>query len=335
VAKLLLKHRANPDQIDSRGWGALLTTIVLHDDIQMVQMILRYRANPNSADAEGRTAVSWCVEKGQLALCEALLEYGANPDLESRGGLTPLMRAMTGGKIDFVDLLFKFRADANLETSFGLTPLCAAVQSQDLEMVAHLLQKTGKKCNLDLVTKRKGVGAIHIAVSNRSLGMVNLLLDAGACPSLPELEFGDSPAIRAATTGQVDVLKSLVQHGANLNYENHSGATALMKSLELADTNVAVFLLIEAKCDPDFGTINPLEIACRIGNEELALLLLDGGANPRLCIVEGADGGGRNLLQASLDLGWKKVSTKVCQYFSTVASKQPNTAKNGLWTTIK
>jgi hypothetical protein len=85
VAKLLLKHKANPDQVDSRGWSPLLTAVIINGNIKLVQIMLQHRANPNLGDAEGKTAVAWCVEKGQLDLCKILLEYGANPDKESRG----------------------------------------------------------------------------------------------------------------------------------------------------------------------------------------------------------------------------------------------------------
>jgi ankyrin repeat protein len=247
------------------------------------------------------------------------------------GGQTPLMRAMTEKKTDFIDLLLKFRVDINHENSFGLTPLCATIQNRNFEMVKYIVKKARSKCDLDLVTPKKGLGAIHFAISNDCIKTVLFLLRAGACPSLPEKEFGNSPAILAVEHKQIDVLKQLVAHGANLNYENYSGHTALTRALMLALHDFVVFLLLEGGADPNFGTIfNPLEICCKTMDENMALLLLKYGANPRLCIVEGINGGGQNLLQTSIDLGWVEVQKFVIHYFSNVI----NQTKNGLWTTV-
>jgi hypothetical protein len=104
-----------------------------------------------------------------------------------------------------------------------------------------------------------------------------------------------------------------------------------MRALILALHDFVVFLLLEGGADPNFGTIcNPLEICCKTMDESMALLLLKNGANPRLCIVEGINGGGQNLLQTSIDLGWVEVEKFVVQYFSNVI----NQTKNGLWTTV-
>jgi len=204
-------------------------------------------------------------------------------------------------------------------------------------MTNFIIERAGAKCDINVVSKRRGVGAIHLAVTCRAPEIVQLLLDSGACPSIPETEFGNSPAILAVLTSQLDVLKQIVKFGAELNYENYAGMTVLMTALELADREVIFFLLSEAKCDPNFGTIrSPLEICCTTKEEEMAILLLNYGADARLCVVEGAGGGGINLLQASIKFGWEEVQAKVCDYFSSlVEGRQLGAGQNGLWMTIK
>ena len=56
-------------------------------------------------------------------------------------------------------------------------------------------------------------------------------------------EFDQTPLIIAASSGKVDVVKSLVQHGANVEAKDQEGATALHVAIEKARWSVVSFLL--------------------------------------------------------------------------------------------
>lgn len=56
-------------------------------------------------------------------------------------------------------------------------------------------------------------------------------------------EFDQTPLMLAASSGKVDVVKSLVQHGANVEAKDREGATALHVAIERARWPVVSFLL--------------------------------------------------------------------------------------------
>lgn len=58
-------------------------------------------------------------------------------------------------------------------------------------------------------------------------------------------EFDQTPLIVAASSGKVDVVKSLVQHGANVEARDQEGATALHVAIGKARWSVVSFLLLQ------------------------------------------------------------------------------------------
>ena len=58
-------------------------------------------------------------------------------------------------------------------------------------------------------------------------------------------EFDQTPLILAASSGKVDVVKSLVQHGANVEAKDQEGATALHVAIGKARWSVVSFLLLQ------------------------------------------------------------------------------------------
>lgn len=78
-----------------------LCTAATHGDMQQLQESLeslrRQGINPNSRDAQGRTALMYAAEAGQLQCLERLLFWDADPKLEGPHKETPGSLAASGG----------------------------------------------------------------------------------------------------------------------------------------------------------------------------------------------------------------------------------------------
>ena len=100
--------------------------------------------------------------------------------------------------------------------------------------------------------------ALSLAIQGGHIPVIQALLDAGADPNLPD-ETDDglaagSPLMQAASTffatNRGDMVRLLIQRGANLNQQDAEGQTALMHALEYSDIDV-IETLIKAGADID------------------------------------------------------------------------------------
>ncbi len=111
-------------------------------------------------------------------------------------------------------------------TVVGATPLRDAVVSQNRARVGQLLAQGADPNQHD----EAGFTPLHWAIRDPQLPMVELLLDAGADPTLataPPEETGYSPLHFAAFEGNAAIVQLLLDQGANINRRSKLGDTPL------------------------------------------------------------------------------------------------------------
>jgi len=165
----------------------------------------------------------------------------------------PLVSAAKVDDKETVHSLLQDKArDANAATVDGTTALHWAVHNNDLEMVDMLLA-AGAKFD---ASNRYGVQPLSLAAQNGNAAVIDRLLKAGADPntSLPE---GETVLMTAARVGKVDAIKTLLVHGAKVNArDGYRGETALMWAAARNNAD-AVRMLVEFGADAKIKTNNP------------------------------------------------------------------------------
>jgi len=170
--------------------------------------------------------------------------------------------------------LLKQHVDVNTPQADGATALAWAAHWDDTETV-DLLIRAGANVN---AANSYGVTPLSLACINQSAAMVEKLLKSGADPN-----GAPTPVIMtAARTGNVETVKSLLAHGADVNAkESPRGQTALMWAVAGKHPEVARMLIdhgadVHARSTSGF---TPLLFAARQGDMESARMLLEVGAN--------------------------------------------------------
>jgi hypothetical protein len=69
--------------------------------------------------------------------------------------------------------------------------------------------------------------ALRVAVIYSRVEMVKLLLERGVNPNTPSIAVGYTPLMQAASSANLELVKLLVDAGADLNAEDQHGRTAL------------------------------------------------------------------------------------------------------------
>lgn len=145
------------------------------------------------------------AREGELNEVQKLLSSGVDPNCQDGRGWCPLMWATAEGHINIVELLLEYGADPNVINYLGRSAIMYASNYGFYEIAKALLRK-------------------------------------GAIPN-PSKEFSDHPPLSAAADkGNLEVVKLLVEHGANVMHKGEDKKTALDISMEAGHVNVAKYL---------------------------------------------------------------------------------------------
>lgn len=88
-----------------------------------------------------------------------------------------------------------------------------AAKNNDVELLKNLIDE-GIDVN---TTTEYGATALMYAADKGNLEAVNLLLENGADPNLKDLFYESSPYLWISYTGNVEMIKSMIKHGADIS----------------------------------------------------------------------------------------------------------------------
>ena len=129
------------------------------------------------------------------------------------------------------------------------------------------------------------------ACSDGDVDRVRILLDHGANVNARE-EEGETPLMYAAVQDKTDVMQLLLDRGADINAASINGETALMRAVGVKRYD-ASDLLLQRGADIEKG--NPLIYAAGVNDPRLVALLLNKGAK-----VNATDDEGNTALAAAV-----------------------------------
>jgi hypothetical protein len=125
------------------------------------------------------------------------------------------------------------------------------------------------------LTDKKGVSLLCLAVRSSHMGVLKLLLDAGADVNLRSRDRDNSPVMDAAAEGQTEIVSELLRRGADLGGVSRNGQNALVLAIGKGAQDVAA-LLLEAGGDPfvaDKLGMNACQYAQMLGRTEFLELV--------------------------------------------------------------
>ncbi|XP_019853663.1 PREDICTED: NF-kappa-B inhibitor cactus-like isoform X2 [Amphimedon queenslandica] len=212
--------------------------------------------------------------------------------LPDEDGDTPLHLAIIQENIPLtfylVRLITGVSMSLDIANNLRQTPLHLAVITAQ-PMLVNLLVQAGASVNCP---DRKGNTCVHLAAQRKNVGILQILSQAeNHSPDYNARNFGGLTPVHVATKeGSIDVLKFLLQMGANRNMaDSCSGRTALHYAVEAQNFQVCNFLL-ENNVNVNAVTFSgntPLHVAAGRRLKEIVALLMAYGANPSIANGEG------------------------------------------------
>ncbi|KAM0549926.1 hypothetical protein ACHAPJ_009173 [Fusarium lateritium] len=250
-----------------------LKEAVLNSDAEAVRLLLLFGADPNGCDRDGVTPLFAAVEKSFLAGAVPLLKYGADPRFTvGPDNETALAAACIANKVNFAHLLLIYGGDPNQLTATGETLLSSAINKKTPKKFIDLILDYGADPD---GKSREGKTALFEAIQNSRVDVVTSLLDHGANPNLPGPKHMLWPS-----TYQSACLQVLLAHGAD-----PKKAPGIMELAVSVNNIESVKVLLNAKVDPNLkkdGVYTPLCTSIRDNRPDIFNLLLANKADPNV-----------------------------------------------------
>ncbi len=258
MARLLLDGGADPNVLTTSGVTPLMTAARV-GRTGVVRRLLEAGADPASAESvRGQTALMWAVAEGHTEAARVLLEVGGGATTRSVNGFTPLLFAAQQGNVEVARLLLAAGArvddsapegiggDTNARVLFRegseASALLVAIDSGHSAVARFLLER-----GADPNHGGTGRTPLHSAVQQEMPDVVAALLAVGADPNarlektlplvsrrirqdngLTPTTAGSTPFLLAASFGDVESMRILVDAGADPFLTTDDGTTALM-----------------------------------------------------------------------------------------------------------
>jgi ankyrin repeat protein len=314
--------------------------------LDAVQALLKAGADPNAADQyQKQTALMWAAEEGHVDVVNALLAAKADPNAKAHvstiatrknadhatGGFTALMFAARNGHEGVVRALVKGGADLKVVNGDGVTATSIAIHNDRFDL-AKILLDLGADPNdgalyfavdmHDATTDMRAHDGSRLRADHpnqlTALDLIQLLLERGADPNKPfvgrvhnvslccQPEQNSSPFFRAAIASDVEALKLMLKHGAQVDWspaevklKKEDGDPAAGGGGRGLNTNVgktpAMMAMVGGRgaafaAGPGFGRLiaPPFREPSNRDPADALKVLLDAGADPNAKTADGA-----------------------------------------------
>jgi len=254
AATLLLDRGANVNAKDTAHAQTALMWAVTENHTAMVELLLA-----RGADVNARTTVT--TPRGEFVPARAggasgtgIIRQRALPT--ANGGMTPLLFAVRDGNAALTRLLLDRGADLGRSSGNRTSPLLIALLNGQIRIAAELLQRGANPNDADDYHRAALFAAIDLRNFNHerytdlptdggdALDLIKALLRKGSDPNTRTdtvpvhglMQFdaswvnfdGQTPFVRAALSGDVEVMRLLLENGADPNLATTQGTTALM-----------------------------------------------------------------------------------------------------------
>ncbi|XP_052783652.1 ankyrin-3-like [Mya arenaria] len=272
VVKRIVKISDSTVLYTARQKGkSLLHCAVLNGQIEALKYLLDAGLDANTKDDFGDAAlleVAHCSSWIDLKVVEAIIKLliGAKADINATSniGRTCLLKCIVEYRLATAEKLLTFRANPNLCDTDGLYPIHVCATYKLLPLLKKLV---AFKANID-AQDIKGRTALYLSVNAGHQEIPTELIKYGCNVNLGS-SFG-YPLSAAITKCRPDMVKLLLEHGANVQIKLNEQRQVFLKGYDCLNLALIVLHIHSAIADMTHYTEEP-----RIENLKAAIRILD------------------------------------------------------------
>ena len=291
----------HPGDVNARGgyYRTPLHGALYKGYLSIVLLLLGRGADPEARDHNDQTALHTASSHGYADVVRSLIDCSADLNAKCHGrvddgihvGWTPLHAAIYEEHRDIALLLLKGGADTDILSNFGQTALYMASSRGYADVVRTLIDRDANpnvRCQ-DRIDSGIAVKwtPLHVSIYKEYRAITTLLLEGGADTDILSC-LGQTALYMGSSCGYADVVRSLVDRGADLNMKCQDWIdgsdvkwTPLHATIYREHRDIAI-LLLEAGADTEILSSldqTALYMASSRGFAEVVRLLIDRGAD--------------------------------------------------------
>ena len=281
VLQAIIDHGANVNAMNKRNETALIRAFTYKNE-SAIHVLLNSSAYPNIADdTYGDTCLHKAVTRDcSIVVLQALIDHGAIVNATNKKTRTALALACRINNEGAIKVLLNAGADPNIADVYGYTCLHDAVAGQSSIEVFQTIIDHGVVVN---ATNTRSETALTRACMVNNEGAIKVLLKSNADPNIAEVD--GYTCLHNAVTGHcsIDVLQTIIDHGADVNVTNMRNETALLRASDYKNQD-AINVLLNRSADPNiaddtYGDTCLHKAVTRDCSIEVLQAIIDHGAN--------------------------------------------------------
>jgi ankyrin repeat protein len=176
----------------------------------------------------GLSPLLYAARDGRLDIVKVLLAAKADVNQVDANGITPLVDAITNNHVDVARYLIDHGADVHASDWYGRTPLWSAVETRNQDFDANTQENSIDRAPFVELIKVLNEHGANVTARTKELPPFKRLFLKGT-GSLAWVDItGQTPFFTAALSGDVTVMRLLLDHGADPKIPTIQGTTPLM-----------------------------------------------------------------------------------------------------------
>jgi ankyrin repeat protein len=337
IAKFLIDKGADINVKDKDGRTPLLIALDIDIDrfklvsekikagveigerVLIAKLLIERNADVTVKDNNKRTPLIVAVENDHVEIVKLLLNKGVDVNINDRNGRTVLITAANKGYLEIVRLLLDRVSDINARDNTGMTALFAAVKSWCLEMIK---QPPVKAHRLKIRKYKEDVFLTTAAEPSEVYEeIIRLLLNKGADVNIQD-NSGKTALMIAVKNKNMEIIKLLLKKHADIKAKDNKGRTVLIIASD-KDNEEIVELLLDKGADvniQDDSGRTALMAAVESRNVDIVKLLLKKGSD-----VNAVDRNGSSSLMVAMDIAANRFNRFLQKIFDAEISSAPVT----------
>jgi ankyrin repeat protein len=228
TVKLLLAHGADPDAKETQQGQTALIRAVAEKHPDVVRALIDGGEDVRARSKGGFTALLFAAQQGEIASARMLLAAGADVNATTPKNGTPLVVAAASGREEFAIFLLENGADPNAADSYGVTALHYAIPRgiAGIDSVSIIFRPYSE------VPPTNMPGLVKALLAHKANPNVQIAKDfppySRSPYALQTSLVGQTPFLLAAAAADIDLMRILLDGGADPHIKSRDGSTALM-----------------------------------------------------------------------------------------------------------